>query len=154
MKKLLLIYIFSITASQVAWSAVTCSMGVGTINFGNYSPFLASPLDSTGTITITCSGGGNSLVEYNILLSRGGSSSYSPRQMFSGTNSINYNLYTTSARVIIWGDNTGGTSIVSDSYRMDKVGVTREYTIFGRIPSRQNIPPGVFEDIITITVNY
>lgn len=133
---------------------ITCSVVSNNIVFGAYNVFSSSPLNSAADITITCSGQGNPDVKYDILLSTGSAGIYNPRKMFSGINSVNYNLYTTSARTIIWGNGTGGSSFVSDSYHLGDATQNRTYTVYGSVPALQNIPIGTYNDVITVTVNY
>lgn len=131
----------------------TCTVSATTVAFGSYNPFNASNTDSTGTISVACSGLGV-LVNYTIKLSTGGSGSYSPRRMSSGGNTLNYNLYTTSGRTTTWGDGTGGTGTISDGYTLSIGTTTRPYTVYGRVPALQNVRSGAYTDTITVTVDY
>jgi spore coat protein U-like protein len=136
-------------------NALSCGVSATAVGFGSYDTL--SPLhdDATGTITVTCSNLLSLLVSYDILLSSGGASSYSPRRMASGGHRLDYNLYTNLTRSTIWGDGTGGSSKLSDGYLLGVlVPVVRNYTIFGRIPARQNVAAGSYTDTITVTVNY
>jgi spore coat protein U-like protein len=147
---------------QSAWSSClltlcTCSVSATPVGFGVYDPFGSSPSDSSGTITVSCTGLVLSVaVSYDILLNKGlYASSFLPRQMASGANRLNYNLYTDSARTIVWGDGTGGTSFVSDGYLLGLFTVNRDYTVYGRIPASQTgVHTGDYSDTITVTVNY
>lgn len=91
---------------------------------------------------------------WDILLSTGSSGSFSPRRLFSGGNSLLYNLYTSAGRTQVWGDGTAGTAKVSDSQLL-LVGTNQySYTTYGRIPALQDRAPGAYMDTITVTVNY
>lgn len=140
----------------------TCTVSATPHAFGSYSPLSASPVDSTATISVTCVGITILFlvtldVDYTINLSKGGAGSYSPRYMSLLTNHLTYNLYTDSARSIVWGDGTGGTSTKTGSIHGTGLlftSVTDNHTIYGRIPGSQNISAGAYTDIITVTVNY
>ena len=54
----------------------------------------------------------------------------------------------------VWGDGTGGSSKLTDGYLLGLITVIKTYTVYGRIPARQNIPAGAYADTITVTVNY
>ncbi|WP_371929609.1 spore coat protein U domain-containing protein [Phyllobacterium sp. 21LDTY02-6] len=75
------------------------------MNFGAVDTLSGSQVNSTATISVNCTG----LVLQRILLcanlaaGSGGSSSEAARQMISGANTLNYQLYTDSSRSIIWG---------------------------------------------------
>ncbi len=142
-------------AMPSAANALSCSVNATAVGFGSYDTLSSLNNDATGTITVTCSNIVSLLVSYEILLSRGGGSSFAARRMASGSNTLNYNLYTNITRTTIWGDGTGGSSKVSDGYLLGAlVPVGRNYTIHGRIPARQNVASGNYADSITVTVNY
>lgn len=72
--------------------------------------------------------------------------------MLSGTTSdqLDYNLYTTAARVIIFGDGTGGTRTVSRNFKNNRVRIN----VYGQIPALENIAPGSYADSIVATVTF
>jgi len=132
---------------NMLWAA-TCTVTAQPIAYGNYNPFSTSPLNRTGRITVICNGKGT----LTAALSSGQSGSYNPRYMISGTTSdqLNYNLYTTAARVIIFGDGTGGTQTVSRNFKNNTVRIR----IYGQIPALENIVPGSYTDSIFATVTF
>jgi spore coat protein U-like protein len=116
------------------------------VRFGTYDPFSAAPLDSTGSITVTCRGQG---VQITISLGKGSSSTYSERTMHGpGTSVLYYNLFLDAARLSVWGDGTGGTL----NYGPSPGSVTA--TVYGRIPAFQRPTAGSYVDTVTITVNF
>lgn len=131
-----------------------CTVSATPVSFGSYNVFNASPLDATGTITVRCTGLVGLPVSYTIKLSKGLSGSYAPRQMANGANRLNYNLYTAATRLNVWGDGSAGTSFVSDSYLLLLFGVTRNYTVYGRVPALQNVAIGSYADNITVTLTF
>lgn len=139
-----------------------CTVAATPLSFGAYSPLSASNVDSTATVSVTCTGVTILLiitldVDYSITLSTGGAASYAPRKMALASNNLNYNLYTDNARSIVWGDGTGGTSTKTGSMHGTGLlfsSVTDDHTVYGRIPGSQNIPAGAYTDLITVTVNY
>ena len=132
---------------ETLWAA-TCTVTTRAIAFGNYNPLTATPLNGTGRITANCKGNGT----LTVTLSTGQNGSYNPRYMLSGTtsNQLDYNLYTTAARVIIFGDGTGGTQTVSKNFKNKTVRVR----IYGQIPAMENIAPGSYTDSIVATVTF
>lgn len=136
----------------------SCSVAINTIvNFGTYNPLPGTVDDATGHFTVTCDLTLGLLGTYTVGLSKGGSGSYTARQMKSSSNNtLNYNLYTTTARNVVWGDGTGGSAIVSDPSLLTLLGhVVREYDVFGRIEAnQQTTPPGTYNDTIVVTVTY
>lgn len=140
----------------------TCTVAATSNAFGAYSPLSSSPVDTTATISVTCTAITILFivtldVDYTIKLSQGVAGSFSPRYMALLGNHLNYNLYTDNARSIVWGDGTGGTSTKSGSMHGTGLlfsSVTDNHTVYGRIPGSQNIPAGAYADVITVTVNY
>jgi spore coat protein U-like protein len=66
----------------------------------------------------------------------------------SAGNLLSYNLYLDPTRLTIWGDGSATTGTVSGT------GITGSYTVYGRIPARQNAVVGIYADIVTVTVAF
>jgi spore coat protein U-like protein len=139
---------------STAARAQSCNVSATSVSFGSYNVFNASPLDATGRITVHCTGLVGLLVSYDIKLSTSLSGSYAPRQMASGANRLNYNLYTNATRLTVWGDGSAGTSFVSGSITLVLLGVTRIHTVYGRVPALQNVSVGSYSDNITVTLTF
>lgn len=133
----------------------SCTASTNTMDFLNYQGLDPAPKDLQGNVQVVCSALVAGLnVSYNITLSSGNSGSYSPRKMNRLASNLNYNLYSDAAYSQIWGDGSGSTVIVSDSYILALFSVTRNYTIYGRIPALQTVAAGTYTDSIVATVNY
>jgi spore coat protein U-like protein len=75
--------------------------------------------------------------------------------MTSGANQLPYQLRRDSQSGAIWGDGTGGSSKVSDSYTLTLIfSKTTHYSVYGRIPASQNVPPGSYTDTVTARVDF
>jgi spore coat protein U-like protein len=83
-----------------------------------------------------------------------GSGSYAAREMSSGTNVLRYNLYTTAARTVVWGDTTSGTGIVTGSitFGAGQKDLSVIHPVHGRIPGNQSPAPGNYATAVPITV--
>jgi spore coat protein U-like protein len=128
--------------------AAHCTISTTSVNFGSYDVFNSTPTDTTGTVSVTCSGN----ADVTITLSKGGSSTFNPRTLNSGTDTLNYNLYRDAARTTIWGDGTGSTA----SYT--QVGLpnntAQNLTIYARIPAAQDVRAGTYTDSVTVTIDF
>ena len=71
-----------------------------------------------------------------------------------GAGHLSYNLYTTAGHSAVWGDGSGSTTTVSDSYTLALIPQTRHYTVFGQIPASQNVSAGGYLDVVVVTVVY
>lgn len=148
-------------AAPAALAAADCSIFTSTLNFGNYDVLDPAPTDSTTNILIICTRNpppNNETVSYTLTLSVGGGS-YANRTMANGANTIGYNLYTSPAMTpaTIWGNGTGGTSVVAASMQPLTAQNTIRlafHTIYGRIPARQDVRVGTYTGSVVLTMNY
>lgn len=139
----------------------TCSvLAGGSVNFGSaFSPLQTGNTNTTGSFVIRCTAvlGGVS-ADYSVALSPGNSGSFSSsRTMLKSSTSLLYNLYTTSAYSVIWGDGTSGTGVVTGSLPIIVLGGTNQtINVYGRIsgPQTSVTPGGTYTDSVTITVTY
>lgn len=144
------------TCSGIGLASCSMTVSAGAMAFGNYNPNAATGAsDSTSTVQVTGTLVGIGLlntIAYSISLSAGSASTVADRRLI-GAGSLGYNLYTDSARSVVWGANT-----VSDSISVLAAvlggSVTRNYTVYGRIPAGQYVAPGAYANTIVVTVTY
>lgn len=130
----------------------TCSIdSVVDVAFGGYDVFDAAPVDTSGTVTYTCSGAISTDV-VAIELSQGGAGSFFPRALANGAYSLEYNLFLDAARTEVWGDGTNGSSRYTLTGTANNATVS--VTVYGRIPALQNVAVGNYSDTITVTLQY
>jgi spore coat protein U-like protein len=134
---------------QPLFAASSCSfISLTTVSFGAYNVFSKSPNNNgIGSFTILCQSGGGS--NFVVTLSTGQSNNYASRVMMSGGNRLYYNLYTSAARTVVWGDGTGGSNVMTAAKHS-----TTALSVFGQIPAGQNAFVGTYTDNITIIVNF
>ncbi len=147
-------------AMPVARAAVTvnCTVSAGGIAFGIYNPLSGTGNASTGALLVTCtgSGTGSTNVTVNLTLSAGISGNYSTRKMMSGVDALNYNIYWSTAHTQIMGDGSGGSFSGSAGPFTVFAGGSSQATgtMYGFIPALQDVAPGSYADVITVTVTY
>jgi spore coat protein U-like protein len=122
----------------------------GAVAFGAYDTLDTVPLDSSGFVAVECTGVGPSDM-MRIELGRGRGNSYVPRSMHRRRFRLEYNLFMDAARTVVWGDGRSGTSAYQGR---PPSGSTLSIPIFGRIPARQAVEPGPYNDVINVTVLY
>lgn len=126
-------------ALYVPYSAfANCTVSSSGVVFGGYDVFEINPNDSVGTIIVNC----NTSTPYTLKPSEG-YSGFNERRMMHGDNHLIYNLYKDPSHNLIWGD-----------ANMIQGKNTAEYSIYGRIPARQNVSVGSYNDTLTITLEY
>lgn len=137
-----------------------CNISVTGLNFGDYDPVSASPLDGATTLVVTCSSQSSTdKVGVTGSLSSG-PGSYAARQMQGPVDTLNYNLYWDATRTTtIAGDGTAGTATVSDSLAAANGGNGKyifTWTLYGRIPAGQDVGAGAYSTAtpINITVSF
>ena len=134
--------------------AISCSVNVTGMAFGNYSPLDNQPSDSVGTVTVACTNLIAIFVNFTVKLSPGVAGGYQPRQLASGTGHLSYNLYTDPLRSTVWGNGSGGTATQSLGALIAIGSGALPLTVYGRIPAKQNVAPGLYSDTIIATVEY
>ena len=128
-----------------------CRVTTTGLDFGAYDVFAATPRDSTGTVTVSC----DQSPPPDVVISIGPSPTsggFNPRQMrrASGTDRLNYNLFSNAGMSTIWGNGSSGTSTVF----LKNVKKNRPVinTIYGRIPPGQDVSVGTYTDVLTVTI--
>lgn len=125
-----------------------CDITASNLDFGVYSAQGSSPLLGTTLLRATCT----PATTYQIGLNEGTSAgaTVNQRKMASGaTAALNYQLYSDSARSVIWG-NTPGTDTVTGT----GTGLAQDHTVFGAIPAAQSVPAAEYGDTITVRIFY
>lgn len=129
----------------------TCTIDTAPLNFGSYDPLvvnLTAPLEATGTIFTNCTTG---LIP-KITLSQGsndtaGTPAAPARNLKSGAGgTLSYNLYSDSARTIVWGSAGAPTTSAN--------GTAQTNTVYGRIPGAQTGADGTYTDTVIATVSF
>ncbi len=156
-----LLLLLASCATDTANASLACTASATSVVFGTYDPLAVAPLDSAGSVSISCDltfPSAASKVNYSFSLSAGVSGSMLARYMESPPNQLNYDLYTSNAYSQIWGDGSAGTANVSGSMKLGSPGSvwskTDTYTVFGRIVALQDALPGNYFDTIIVTVTY
>ena len=153
MKQILIAVTVVCALLPVAGNAFQCSVASTPVSFSNYDVFSAAPAYSTGTVSVSCNNPNNQAMPVTIAINGGGSGTFNPRQMRAaiGTDSLNYYLFTSAARTVIWGDGTGGTSTATNTVSKS---APWNASIYGSLPQRQNVTAGSYSDTLVVTVTW
>lgn len=144
------IIIFLISLIISTGSYANCSVSVPTVNFGSFNA--GNGRTTTVTASVTCSSLVSLLVSYTLRFSTGAANIYNPRNVVSGANKMNYNLYKDAAYSQILGNGTSSTVTITDSYLLALGPVTKNYTIYASMPANSLAAAGTYEDNITVTL--
>ena len=138
----------------IAQTACTFA-STGSVAFGAYDDSSAAPTDTTASVVVRCARNGGP-PNPTVTLQVGPSATsglVATRQMRSGANLMNYNLYRDSSRTAVWGQTSGVDTLSATVNGVPNNG-TKDTTfiIYGRIPALQNVGVGGYADSATITV--
>lgn len=136
-----------VPAAALPQGSNNCTISVTGVSFGSYDVLSGNPVQSTGSVTLQCGGAVRNIM---LTLSKGQSSSFTPRTLTKGGEALSYNLYRDAALSAIWGDGTGGTQVYTDANPPK----TLTLTIYANIPASQDVSAGNYTDTITATVNF
>jgi spore coat protein U-like protein len=128
--------------------ALSCTVSTTDLAFGSYDPIVdnaSAPREGTGGLLLNCTEGYNATVTLDQGQYPGsGSTDAAPLRQMSdgGSNRLSYSLYQDAGRTTIWG-NTYGTALCTSG----------SVTVYGRITGGQNVPVGLYSDVVLVTVN-
>jgi spore coat protein U-like protein len=137
---------FAVTATVAA----ACTIAGTTLGFGSLNVISGSNVDSTSTLTATCTNGSAYTVGLNEGLSVGATVSTRKMTHTNTVNTLNYRLVTVSQAGSNW-DDVGGANVASGTGN----GVGQNITVYGRVPTGQTGPiVGDYSDTITATIDF
>ena len=133
-----------------------CSVKVQPVVFGGYDTLAEVPLDGEGAVIIKCRDESSQVnfFNYSIVISPSmENGQYRPRRMKSHRKKgLYYNIYTDVLRHNIWGNGYGGTQVKSGRVYEGQNGVT--IPVYGRIPQRQDVEAGMYNDSLVVIVEW
>jgi spore coat protein U-like protein len=128
-----------------------CTVSATALAFGNYTPG-SGAITNTSAINVACTKGTPFTMSVNGGSTTGGS--ISQRLMTNGTQTLQYNLYTSNALTTLLGDGTTGANVTGTGAGLATASTT---TVFGQLPdsaANQAVPPGSYTDTVTVSVAY
>jgi spore coat protein U-like protein len=114
----------------------SCSVAATDLAFGPYLATAAIPLDTTSTITVTCTNGATYSVDV-------GATPMARTMAGPGAATLNYGMFNEMGRSTAFGV-TGATAN----------GAAQAYTVFGRVPTAQFVTAGAYSATVTVMVTY
>ena len=117
-----------------------------------YNPASGTALVRSSTVTVSCtllSGLGG----YSVAASAG-AGTYGNRVMSKSGSTLRYQLYLDAGLTTVWGDGTGGTSVVSGSSLVPVLGGSFSFTVWSESLPGLPVSPGTFTDSVTVTLQY
>lgn len=144
--------------------AQSCSFTATDMNFGAVDTLSGTPVNSTSTISVSCTGalldlGKRLLICPDIGAGSGGASSAAARQMVNGTSTVNYQLYSDSGRSVVWGSSSWSYPSRAPAYALTMallnvslVGASGSMTVYGAaLGTPSTAVPGPYTSSFTST---
>jgi spore coat protein U-like protein len=155
MKTLLIVFsVLLLALMSVEARATRCNITSTPVNFGSYDVFSSVPLDTTGTVSVSCHTPAHKTIPMEVTISSGFSGGFNPRRMRRGTGSdrMDYYLFINASRTRIWGDGSNGTTFFRGNIHRDS---PLSLPVYGRVPAHQNnLRAGSYSDSLVVTVSW
>jgi len=130
--------------------ASNCLVTAAPLNFSDYDG--SATVDGQANLSVRCSNG----TPYTISLGDGANGTIAQRLLMSGTDQLEYNLYTAAARTTIWGQTVGTDTVGGTGQGMSST-KANTHTVYGTIANsaaNQDAPVGLYTDTVAVTVAY
>lgn len=150
---LMVFFVLALSLLAVEACATRCNVTTTPVNFGSYDVFSSFPLDSTGTVSVSCHTPAHRTIPVEVTISSGLSGGFHPRRMqgTTGGDRMDYDLFINASRTQIWGDGSSGTVSFQGDIHKD---TPLSLPIYGRVPARQNLRAGSYRDSLVVTVSW
>jgi len=140
-------------ANLTVQASVTANCDVeapNTLDFGDYDPVVthaSANLDASTTIRVRCTRGSSNVW---VGLDSGSNASSSQRRLAGGGSEfMDYDLYSDAARTTAWGNaQASGVDYSPASSGWENL------TVYGRVPSGQDVAVGSYTDTVVATINF
>ena len=134
--------LFLLFRASPARAAASCAATtVSNVNFGSPSLLAGGTVDTSATLSISCSGMKKGTLTYCLSLGAGSGGTSGTTRLMTATGGANlqYNLYQDAARTIPWGSKTNTALGIVGAFTFDGgSSPTGSFPIYGRILSGQN----------------
>ncbi len=130
----------------------SCAIETRPISFGRFDPEAGADVDAVGQVIYTCD---NQAKKIRIDISEGLSNSFDRRMhLDAGAYELFYNIYVDATHRTVWGDGVLGTDVYYENNPPNGTRVT--VPAYGHIPGRQTqeVPPGLYIDVVTVRIQF
>lgn len=138
------------TLNVTANVASNCLVTAAPLAFTDYDA--SGTVDGSANLSVRCSKD----TPYTIKLGGGANGTIAQRLLVSGSNQLEYNLFTSAARTTIWGETVGTDTVPGLGKGLSSTKATT-HTVYGTIANsaaNQDAPTGLYTDTVAVTVEY
>ena len=139
-----------LSAVTAGAQAQTCTVSMPTMAFGNVNVLAGAAVDTTATLTVTCSGGTGGGQRICISIGAGSANDATSRQMTGpSSNKARFDLYSNAGRTTLWGSWQTGYDTAGVQLDVAKNSTTN-VTVYGRFfASQQTLLAGSYSSTFT-----
>jgi len=126
-----------------------CVIATSNLAFGQYDPLASNStqhLDASAAVTMLCT----RATSAELSLDSGRNSSGATRTLAGSAQRVTYQLYRDAGRTQEWGGGTSG----SLQFVSEGIHKPQQVTLYGRIPPGQEVPSGMYSDVVMATVDF
>ncbi|SEE37861.1 Spore coat protein U (SCPU) domain-containing protein [Rhizobiales bacterium GAS191] len=140
----------SLLVCDVGASAQTCTVSMPAVAFGSVNVLTGTAVDTTSTMTVSCTGGGAFGIRLCISLGVGSAGDTSSRQLTGPSSAkLRYDLYSDSARTLLWGSWQTGYDTSGVQLDVPANGSTPVTVNAGLLGSQQTAAAGSYSSTFT-----
>ncbi len=134
--------------------AQSCSVSMTSVAFGTVNVLPGAAVDTTATVTVTCSGGG-ATVRACVSIACGSACDSTSRQMTGpSSHTARYDLYSDSARTTLWGSWQTGYDTAGVQVSVPKNGTVNQ-TVYARfLASQPTDAAGSYTSTVSASITY
>lgn len=159
-------FLFATLAFCTAWIAApadalvcgilgcSCNVTATPLDFDNISP-LDGAQDSEGEVTIDCTGLAELFPSMLVRIQAGTHGSIAARKMRSPAGDLlDYNIYTTDTRNVVWGNGTTGSPVNVSGGILALGHWTVSRSVYGRVTPTVATRPGHYADTVVVRIDW
>ena len=160
MNRVIALLLLLALATPLAQAVTACRLVGGTsLEFGSYDYFANAPNDSQTSVSVTCDrDGGPQFVTVTMRIDQGANGAgVGARHMLHAGGSgdlLAYGLYRDVARSQVWGVSDSIDTVSATLSVPNRGSASANFTIYGRIPVRQDLSAGSYVDSVQVTLIY
>jgi len=134
--------------AAACWPAAAgaCTVTATPLIFGSIGTLSPAPVDGIGRVSVSCP----QTTSYEVSIGPAPAGSTGYREMTSGENRLEYQVYVDPTRQLPWGDGTASTFTASGSAGSEGL----EHVVYGRVFPRRQTFPGHYSDSLVVTITY
>lgn len=132
----------------------SCSVSATPLDFENISPF-AGAQDAEGEVSVDCTGIAELFPSMVVRMQSGTHGTIASRKMRSSAGDLlDYNIYTTTTRNVVWGNGVTGSTVTVSGGLLGLGHWTATRGFFGRVSPTNATKPGAYSDTVIVRIDW